>query len=64
MKLQEKALEAAYAAVPADKRDKNLIASAIRAYLDAQAPIRTARGIILDYPPGYPGGFDGPTGAE
>lgn len=33
--LDLRALEAAYASVPDDKRDKNLIATVIRSYLDA-----------------------------
>jgi hypothetical protein len=27
-------------------------------------PKKTKRRPMLDYPPDYPGGFDGPTGAE
>lgn len=36
MELNQTALQAAYAAVPADKRDMNSIAVAVRAYVDAQ----------------------------
>lgn len=35
MKLDPRGLAAAYASIPADKRDMSLIASSIRAYVDA-----------------------------
>lgn len=43
MRLDIKALEAAYAAATVDKRDKNLIALVIRAYLDAMSKLEANR---------------------